>query len=102
MKVFDDIKPRDIIYVVTMSGDVIECDVIREGNKLLLSDDSYEVKELDITNCLNNFCIILADNSVIVLDIKNLLKCINHIKNTFKEMLCKLEQYETIYKEKQI
>ena len=102
MKVFDDIKDRDLIYVITSSGDVIECDVIREGNKLLLSDDSYEIKEIDITKCLGNPCIVLNDSSAVVLDTENVIKCIEHIKKSFKETLLKLENYEKLYKEKQI
>lgn len=102
MKVFKDIKPRDIIYVLTMFGDVIECDVIREGNKILLSDDSYKIKELDINEYLNDRCIILNDNSAIILDTENLVRCIKHIKKGFKEILLKLDNYEKLYKEKQV
>lgn len=98
MKLFKDIQDRDIIYIITMSGNIIECDVIRENDKIFLSDDSYELKELDISKCLYSPCIIFADNSAIVLDIESLLTCINHINTTFKEMLCKLEQYEKLYK----
>ena len=102
MKVFNDIQNRDLIYIITSSGDVIECDVIREGDKILLSDDSYEIKELNINKCLNDPCIILSDSSAVVLDTENVIKCIEHIKKSFREMLFKLESYETIYKEKQV
>ena len=102
MKVFDDIKDRDLIYVITSSGDVIECDVIRENNTLLLSDDSYELKKIDISKCLANPCIILNDDSAVVLDTYSVLECIKHIKKSFQDIITKLENYEKLYKEKQI
>lgn len=100
MKCFKDINETDLVYIIVPSGTVIEVDVIRQGDTLLIADDSYNIKELDISNCLNNSCIILNDNAAIVLDINNVIKAIKHLKTAIKETLKTLDHYEKLYKSK--
>lgn len=100
MKCFKDINETDLVYIIVPSGTVIEVDVIRQGDTLLIADDSYNIKELDISNCLNNNCIILNDNAAIVLDINNVVKAIKHLKTAIKEALKNLDYYEELYKSK--
>ena len=102
MKLFGDIEDRDVIYVITPNGDVIELDVIREGNNLILSDDSYDTKEVDITKALGSPCITFCDGSAFITDVEALLIGINHLRNKIKETLIKLDKAYEIYKEKQV